>query len=66
MKSNYTSIQSEVNSGYLFEPGEVAEAFAKLLNYVHGDFSPRVLYPNFMFNHFAIVACCFGGHFECV
>jgi hypothetical protein len=66
MKSNSTSIQSEVNGGYLVEPGEMAEAFAALLNSVYDDFSPGVLYPNFMFNQFAVVACCFRGHFECV
>ena len=66
MKSNSTSIQSEVNSVYLVESAEVAEAFAMLLNSVYYDFSPWVLYPDFMFNHFSFVACCFGGHFVCV
>jgi hypothetical protein len=66
VKSNSASIQSDVNGGYSVEPGEVAEAFATLLNSVCDDFSPGVLYPNFIFNHFATVACCFGGHFECV
>jgi len=40
-----TSIQSEVKGGYLFEPGEVAEAFATLLNSVYDDFSPGVFVP---------------------
>ena len=66
MKNNSPSILSEVSGGYLVELGEVAEAFATLFNSVFDDFSPGVLYPNFMFNHFAIVACFFGGHFECV
>jgi hypothetical protein len=66
MKSNSISIQSEVNGGYLVVSGEMAEAFAMHLNSVNDYFSPGVLYSNFMFNHFAIVGCCFGGHFECV
>jgi len=42
MKSNSTSIQSEVKGGYSVEPGEVAEAFATLLNSVYDDFCPGV------------------------
>jgi hypothetical protein len=37
MQSNSTSIQSEVNGGFLFEPGEVVEAFATLLNSLYDD-----------------------------
>jgi hypothetical protein len=38
MKSNSTSIQLEVNGSYLVVPGEVAEAFATLLNSVFDYF----------------------------